>query len=339
MREQLIRYLLGELDEDERREVRAMLRDNPELQKELAHLRECFSADQDEADEPLPPRRLAEQITDTISNSDEYELEQIARSKGMTPTSEPPTGILGWSLADLTVAGGVMLAVSMLVFPALRDSREGSRRTVCEHNQAQLGMALARFAANHDSYFPHIGSKEYAGMFVVRLLMDGYAQSGELEEWLLCPAAPVANDVRAGRRLFKIPSSEQLKLMSPIQRAHVAATISPCYAVPLPYRDADGFCHDIRNQHSQYAPVFSDASDTVEDRIGPNHGGLFIQVLFQDGHVKTFTSNLLPTSGDNIFVNRRGAVSAGDGPNDYVLAPSYIVPDPTAEEPTEDEAE
>lgn len=334
MREQLIRYLLGELDEDERREVRALVRDNPELQKELAHLKECFAASEDDDDEPAPPRHLAARISDTISNSDEYELEQMVRSKSMTPISEPPTGILGWSLADLTVAGGVMLAVSMLVFPALRESREGTRRTLCQHNQAQLGIVLTNFSDNHKMYLPHIGPKEFAGMFIVRLLMEGYAEPGEMREWLDCPAAPV--DVRAGLQKFTIPGPEQLKEMSPRRRAQLAAAINPCYAVPLPYRDELGEYHDIRNEHSKYLPVFSDASDSAAQQISANHDGLYIQILFQDGHVKAFTSDMLPSCGDNMFRNRRGVVAVGTAADDTVLAPCYVVPDPTADEPAEE---
>ena len=337
MREQLIRYLLGELDEDERREVRALLRDNPELQKELAHLKECFAANEDDDAEPLPPRSLAKRTADTISNSDEYELEQMVRSKRMTAISEAPTGILGWSLADLTVAGGVMLAVSMLVFPALRESREGTRRTVCQYNQGQLGIVLAKFSDNHNQLLPHIGPKEFAGMFVVRLLMEGYAEPGELKEWLFCPAAP--GDVCAGLREYKIPGPEQLREMPRIELAKLAATINPCYAVPLPYRDEVGEYHDIVNQHSQYLPVFSDASDAVPQRIGPNHGGLFIQILFQDGHVKAFTSSMLPSCGDNMFRNSNGVVAVGTAADDSVLASCYVVPDPTAEDPAEEDIE
>ena len=75
MREQLIRYLLGELDEFEHRELRAKLLASPELQRELAQLRECFAANQYDDAEPLPPGGLAERTADRVSNSDEYELE------------------------------------------------------------------------------------------------------------------------------------------------------------------------------------------------------------------------------------------------------------------------
>jgi prepilin-type processing-associated H-X9-DG protein len=336
MREQLIRYLLGELDEDERREVRALLRENPELQQELAHLRECFSANQDDDFVPPPPGGLAERITDTISNSDEYELEQLARAKKMSAPSEPPVGFLGWSLADLTVAGGVVIAVSMLLFPAIRESREGTRRTVCEHNQSQVGFTLAQYTENNNGYLPPIGPRENAGMFVVRLLKKGHVQPVQLQEWLVCPSSPVANNFRTVVRLI-IPTADQLEKMSPRGEAELAAIINPCYAVPIPYRNEDReYCY-LRNQRSEYVPVFSDASTEPGGAIALNHGGLFIQVLYQDGHVKTHTNTVRLDHGDNIFRNNRGDVAVGDGPNDVVLARCNVKPDPDGDEPAPSE--
>src|ERR1700749_2122200 len=170
MREQLIRYLLGELDAGERRELRAVLRDNPELQKELDHLRECFSANQDEEIEPLPPRNLAERTAERVSNSDEYELQMAPPRSAMRDEGDPPSGVLGWSLADLAVAGGVILAVSMLVFPALRDSRDGSRRVTCQHNLYQLWLLDSRYAAEHGGFFPEVQPFENTGIVAARLV-------------------------------------------------------------------------------------------------------------------------------------------------------------------------
>ena len=48
MREQLIRYLLGELDADERRDLQSRLKSSPELRAELEQLRSCFAANQDD---------------------------------------------------------------------------------------------------------------------------------------------------------------------------------------------------------------------------------------------------------------------------------------------------
>src|SRR5207253_4057124 len=69
MREQLIRYLLGELDEFEHEEVQRQLAANAELRKKLAHLRSCIAANcQDEAFLDEPPRDLVERTTELVTN-------------------------------------------------------------------------------------------------------------------------------------------------------------------------------------------------------------------------------------------------------------------------------
>src|SRR4051812_25042183 len=111
MREQLIRYLLGELDADERRDLQSRLKSSPELRAELEQLRTCFAASQDEdlfapdAPSGLAARTAGRVVSGEASNSNSL----CARSGSqLSHASEAPAGILGWSLADLTVAGGVM---------------------------------------------------------------------------------------------------------------------------------------------------------------------------------------------------------------------------------------
>src|SRR3954470_20367714 len=158
MREQLIRYLLGELDADERRDLQSRLKSCPELRAELEQLRSCFAASQDEdLFAPDAPSGLASRTAglvvggEGVNRSFETKLETQLSHAG-----DPPAGILGWSLADLTVAGGVMLAVSMLIFPALGNSRENGRLTVCQNNLQQLGMATLTFANSNGDMFPRV---------------------------------------------------------------------------------------------------------------------------------------------------------------------------------------
>src|SRR5436853_4912431 len=119
MREQLIRYLLGELEANERRELHIRLKADPELREQLAQLRACFAEHEDEdfAGEG-PPRDLVARTTERVTSSEGFGSACSSRlQNGLSSVGDPPAGILGWSLADLTVAGGVMLAVSMLIFP------------------------------------------------------------------------------------------------------------------------------------------------------------------------------------------------------------------------------
>src|SRR3954452_4490972 len=181
MREQLIRYLLGELEANERRELHIRLKADPELREELARLRACLAEQHDDVFSDTPPRGLAARTTERVTNS-----ETLSRCSGpdpqhrLSPVGDAPAGILGWSLADLTVAGGVMLAVSMLIFPALRNSRDGTRRTVCANQLREMGMAAARYAQDNGWYLPKVGPNENAGVFTARLIGNGYAQPDEM---------------------------------------------------------------------------------------------------------------------------------------------------------------
>jgi prepilin-type processing-associated H-X9-DG protein len=326
MREQLIRYLLGELDDDERRALRAKLRDNPELQRELAHLRECIAANQDESAGQLPPNHLAERTAKRVEDSDDYELAALTSgSRQLVSTSDPPAGVLGWSLADLTVAGGVMLAVSMLVFPALRDSREGTRLNICKQNLAELGFLTSTFASANHGYLPHVGPKEYGGEFIARLVEADLIHPEPLRLLLVCPAASAAKEIRKNPGSLRIPASHVLRTMPAAERAAVTARISPCFNVRFLSYDGERY-RDIRDERSPYSPVFSDAVGDIDRPMTPGHGGMIIQILYQDGHVEAYRAYELP-AGDDFFRNDHGFVAAGIRPGDVVLAPSHATPE------------
>ena len=71
MREQLIRYLLGELDADERRDLQSRLKSSPELRAELEQLRSCFAASQDEdLFAPDAPSGLAARTAGRVAGDD-----------------------------------------------------------------------------------------------------------------------------------------------------------------------------------------------------------------------------------------------------------------------------
>lgn len=341
MREQLIRYLMGELDDDERRQVRALLRENPALQQELQHLRDCLAANQDgdEELEPKPSRNLASRTAQFISDSDEFEIEQATKRAGtMTSDGDPPAGVLGWSLADLAVAFGVMMAVSMLVFPAIRDSREGTRRTACANNLRQFGQLVQIRAVNRGGFVPPVLPGETAGVFAARLIEEEVVTPEELAPLLVCPAAPMANEVRAKRLIIHIPSALVFQKMSPEQLAHVTAQISPFYAYRFPYRvNGSGNLHYLRDDRSPFSPIMCDTADDASNSMSPNHGGSILQVLCQDGHVRVLNTYIMPEMSDDLFHNNMGKVSVGLGPSDAVLAPSdTMVPRDESDVPSGD---
>jgi hypothetical protein len=328
MREQLIRYLLGELDADERRDLQSRLKSSPELRAELEQLRSCFAANQDEdLFAPDAPSGLAARTAGLVAGG-----EGASNSLGARQTTElshaggSPAGFLGWSLADLTVAGGVMLAVSMLIFPAIQNSRDGTRRVVCQDNLRQIEILIATHAQNRNGLIPEVGAHEPAGVFAIRLIGRGYISSDDLAKLLVCPGAPVADKIRAGVYRIVLPSAEEIHGMSPVQLAHAAANASPCYNYRLPYQK-DGRFISIQEGRGSISPVLSDAAgDGETDSMSPNHGGRLVQVQCADGSLRLLTSVTLPGVNDDMYHNDLGKVAAGMGPWDTVLAPSNATP-------------
>jgi hypothetical protein len=253
MRELLIRYLLGELDAAQQRRLEEELRNSPELRRELAHLQSCFSAAQDvKPGSDEPPCNLARRVTDSVCGESGFQ-------RSATDV-EPPAGVLGWSLADLTVAGGVFLAVSMLLFPALRDSRDATRRKVCENNLRSMHIVLAQYAENHGNYFPGIHPQEYAGMFVVRLMHEPYAAPEAVTQLLVCPASRLADERSEKPVRLKLARLDNLQAMMGPQLAQLCREAAGSYAVRIGYIDRDQY-YWIRDDRSDHTPLMADEPD------------------------------------------------------------------------------
>jgi hypothetical protein len=311
MRELLIRYLLGELDATEQRRLEDELRNSPALQRELSHLQACFAAARDvDHSRDDPPSGLARRVTDSVCGDSGSFRAQAA-------PVEPPAGVLGWSLADLTVAGGVVMAVSMLLFPALRDSRDASRRVDCENNLCNVYLAAAKYAEDHGSYFPGIHPQDYAGMFVIRLVSEGYAAPEEMSRFLVCKSSRLAELVQNGQVRIQLPRRVNENAVVGPTMARLCGMASGSYAVRIGYVDADQY-YWIRDDRAERTPLMSDAPDFPGARSA-NHGGHGQNVLFSDGHVDFLASSTLPGSGDNVFLNFLGFPAAGRGRNDVVL--------------------
>jgi hypothetical protein len=239
-------------------------------------------------------------------------------------SDSPPATALGWSLADLAVAGGVFLAVSMLLFPALRDSRDATRATICEDHLRQIGVLLRSYSIDH-GVFPAIAPNENAGMFAVKLLEAGYADPQEFAMLLVCPGAPLADKVRSGEFAVRVPTGGELSQMTGAELATVRQQMSPFYAYQFPYRAGERYVYPL-GRLQNLAPVLSDTSDVVPgESKSPNHHGV-VQVLFGDERVKRLQSSRVPQFNDDLYRNARGIVAAGLSRLDFVLGRSEATP-------------
>jgi hypothetical protein len=334
MRDLLVRYLLGELDSDRRQLLEEQLQNSPELRRELEYLRSCLPA----GEEPRlsgPPLGLAERTVDRISDiaagaplEDDHATERARAERALVASYavEPSLGLPNWSLADLTVAGGVFLAVSMLFLPALRQSRDMARRNDCANNLRQLGGILEQYSKDHLGYFPVVAPRENAGIFAVHLVSEGYVNADDLARLLVCRSSPLASRIASGQTVLLIPTQAQLANMSSAQLTELCRVAGGSYAYAIGYYQ-DGKYHGIRNDRSPYVPLMADApNNRLADMQSPNHRGCGQNVLASDGSVRYQRTCTRPEHDDNIFLNADGKAAAAHDESDFVLVSSDATP-------------
>jgi Protein of unknown function (DUF1559) len=334
MRDLLIRYLLGELDVAQRQQLENELQNSPELRQELDYLRACYASAQ--SDEPVAddlPSGLAERTVTRVEdcNSDEDVL-ALGR-----PTDRPlaycpgfdsvPGSAASWSMADLTVAAGVFLAVSMLFLPALRQSRDAARRNDCANKMRQIGTLLIQFSDQHNGYYPMVATNENAGIFAVRLVDQGFVSADVLSRLLVCRSSPLGERVANGQVAIHIPVPSELRQATPEQLAVLQELMGGSYAYRIGYMQGENY-FNVRDSRCPRTPVLADAPYfRRSDVVCVSHGGCGQNVLYQDQSVRYTCSYTLPDrNNDHLFLNTKGHAAAGCGPLDMVLGPSDIKP-------------
>ncbi len=333
MRDLLVRYLLGELDEGSRREIEERLRNHPELEQELKCLRACLGLKGDTAlpPPPKPPTGLAERTAGRIASmaeSGEYACVDSSRSAKQTgaPDDDPPPLASAWSFSDLAVAVGIFLAVGMLLIPAIRESRNAARRLDCQNNLRQLGGLLVSYSQQQQGYFPRVGPQENAGIFAARLVSGDYIRPDRLMQLLVCRSSPLAEQAAAGQVVLCIPTLVQLRAAHQHQGALWRKTMGGSYAYRLGYLEQGQYV-SVRNKQLSHAPLLSDSP--CLEAVGltsANHQGCGQNVLYQDQSVRYQRSCTLPDREDHLFLNAHGEQAAGRHRLDVVLGRSEATP-------------
>jgi hypothetical protein len=329
MHDLLVSYLLGECGDEQRQRVEEALRRDPKLRRQLEHIRNCIGCPDDATQPELPPCGLAERTAQRVSHladGDDCELGNFS-SIGFTSDSADAGGggAASWSVVDMVVAAGVVLAIGMLLAPALRESRSAARRTQCEHHLQQLGKALVNYATYNHRYFPVVHPQENAGMYAVRLVDGGYIDAREMQQLIVCPSAPLADELATGQVVIWIPSFAELQSIHGTQRFKVQRLMGGSYAYRFGYID-NGRYYGVRNDFNSRIPVLADAPRITNASFQScNHGG-GQNVLFQDLSVKYLKGFLTSDGKDHLFLNAHGLHAAGIRANDCVLGRSEAKP-------------
>jgi prepilin-type processing-associated H-X9-DG protein len=296
----LVGYLLGLLDPDDRVRTESALRHDPTLRGRLDRLRTALAPLESGRTPEAPPAGLAERTLALVSAHSAFapvdDRPRPARRVSAVPAREPLFQPSRWRRADALVAALILVVLGGLGTSGLGRLQQRHKVTVCQNNLRELHQALNSYCDQNDNRYPQVQEQppyNVAGAFVPMLRDGGLLPATGLPS---CPTFVVAGgaDVPAGG-----------------------------YAYTLGYRDAQGHLHGLTRDDS---PCGNDLLPILSDRAMPVAHGTGHNVLFIGGHVRYCTTPRVGVDGDDIFLNQASEVSAGLHRLDTVLGAGNTSP-------------
>ncbi len=336
LREDLLGYLLGVLDPQRQAEVEQYLAEDAEARRQLALLNRALAPLDATRREYAPPPDLAARTCRFVAaqtTAPEAPAEPNAAGvvSGRRPSAVRMHAVessggedsrFRWQ--DLVMAAGVVVAASILLFPAIHGSRVQARLLACQNNLRKLGTALTDYSEYHEGFFPEVpttGNLAAASAYAPILAASPFLDEDQLD--VVCPDSSLAE-----ADSFSIPTLEEVEAAdSPEQVKAMQETMGGSYGYSLGYQE-DGEYRPTENLRRASFALASDApSPSLPSHLSENHGRLGQNVLFEDGHVRFLTSPQPSDSGgDDFFMNDDGVVAAGLHQNDAVIGAGATPP-------------
>lgn len=332
MHEDLLGYLLGALEPHEMRRVDRWLRDDPDARGQLDEIRRMLEPlDESSGTIEQPPSDL---VSRTIANLPPMEplVRDPSPSKdepatvSMQSSLDPPRGT-GWSWIDYAASSAAAAILLALLLPSIAEGRFEARKNACQDQLRQLGTALTQFVSRNESNrLPAVsasGPEAFAGIYAVRLRDAGLLDDPTLR-W--CPSldAPAASDA-----ITKLASLPQLHQSTVDQLRQIQRSAGGHYAYTLGVIERDHLASPRFESRSSFAvmsdaPLTSHATDSISRSMG--HGGIGINILFEDGRVQFMPVASLSAVPDHPLMNHHRQTEAGVNIDDASLAPSWRPP-------------
>ncbi len=324
--EQLLGYLLDALEDDERRQIQEDLARDPQLREQLETLRMVL-APLEATGEPIDPppglaRRTCGYVAAQIAGSGQRSRSAgLARLHAMRADIQLEGSTTSFSWLDVAAVAGVVMAASLLLFPAILSSRSDARTLRCAGNLQSLYQGLAQYSDAFAGYLPAAPPSDRLGVgggFAVVLQSGGY-----LEDpcGLVCPDSPLAE-----KGDFSIPAPEQILVMPDGEELElVQASLGGSYSMSLGYEEDHRF-RGLRNRGRDGFALVSDVPDAgAADFHSQNHAG-GRNVLFGGGNVRFMAVPVATVGNDHVFLNAAGQVGPGLNPYDSVIPPAGRLP-------------
>jgi prepilin-type processing-associated H-X9-DG protein len=316
MDENLVGYLLNNLDPATRDSVESQLRNDPQARQRLESLRQLLAPLEEDRD-LQPPADLTIKTLAFVAEHCCRDLPKLQRPMPQSASSSTPF----WRRADVLVAASLLFTAVALGLTLIPRLRHQNQMLECKKNLSEYYVALATYR-EVEKKAPNIADREsprnVAGM-IAPILHD----KGVLPDTasICCPATK--GMVPCTMTLAQIGS------MTTEEFQQQAARLLPCYAYSLGYKE-NGVYHCAMETpagcSSSRVALMADRGPIDGMGNSTNHGGKGQNVLFNDGHVEFAVSRKIGIDGDDIYLNRDMKVAAGIDCYDVVLGSSASQP-------------
>jgi hypothetical protein len=321
MREQLVGYLFGALDDDEARDLETALSasaDGPALRRDLDVLRRAIA--------PLAADRMPIDMPTGLASRTLAFVEAQARpiTVPLRPMSPAPGGgpvRSRGSWLDRALLAASALAACILILPLVAESITDSRARRVERRLQTLASSIHGYGESHRIYPtpPESGALSRAGLYAPTLVSEHrlVADDGTV----LVPGSDLDR-----RRGFRVPTLEDVKAAVGTPRfEELVSTMGGDFGYTLGHRGPDGKLQPNRALNRSHHPLLADAPAACCEK-SDNHSDGFHYVLFEDGHFRRLRVDNIHLEDDHLYRNHEGEVAAGVDPDDAVIGDSHHQP-------------
>ena len=322
MKEDLIGFVTGALDAQEQLRLEELVRQDAELQSQVAAIRRCL--------QPLESYRHCEPPAGLSNQTLAYVFEQVDQHKVQSATTiaqpafsakpEVTASRRLWRPMDIFMTGVVTASLLMLLSPALFNSRFTADLRQCQNNLQDLYNGFARYSITNHGQFPTVSGNSplsTSGAYAPILLDLQFVTD---EGSFFCPSA----EESTGWRQLGIPTRQMVVDAGAEQIDALRQRMGGTYGYSVGHQSG-GQIQGIRNQQRPYFALIADRPQgQAINRRSSNHGGLGQNILFEDGHVAFVRETQHVSRGDRYFVSDRGIVEPGRHRDDSVILESGL---------------
>jgi anti-sigma-K factor RskA len=320
MRNELLGYLVGALETDERAQVESELAGSNQLRGEVELLRRSLTPLEIDGEPIDPPAGLARRTIDFVFLHLALQVQgpaanQPAVSRPQPNWSDRPAPTRRWRMVDMSVAAGIMVAALSVVVPAIIQSRANAERIACQNQLRSTYDGIAKYADLHNGALPiakvSAGFDGKAGIYAPLLRQAGYLES---EASVVCPGSELASE--AAGEGYRVPSMDELRKASGQELERLVKRMGGSYAFAIGYREDGKYRRLVLRPGSNF-PLMSDLPGKDGKPLG-HHGACGRNVLTSDGRI-VYIHTCCWGTRDNLYANDDGEVDAGTGRHDSVL--------------------